>query len=128
METTNVSKPEWGLKRVCQSCGCKYYDMRPGSDDSKKPILCPSCGTAFDPEALLKSRRIRTAPAIKQPKPEKAVAAVAEDDEELDGDEIDKTLVADDDDGDDALLPTADLDEDDDALAEVVIKKDEEPS
>ena len=52
METTNVSKPEWGLKRVCQSCGCKYYDMRPESDDSGKPILCPSCGTAFDPEAL----------------------------------------------------------------------------
>ncbi len=128
MEIANVSKPEWGLKRICQSCACKYYDMRPVSDGSSKPILCPSCGTAFDPEALLKSRRIRTAPVVKQPKPEKVV--VANDDDDDEEDEVSKELlVDDDDDSDDALLPAADLDEDDDDdLAEVIVKKDEEPN
>lgn len=43
--------PDWGIKRTCLSCGAKYYDFK------KKTPACPSCGTAFDPEALLKSRR-----------------------------------------------------------------------
>lgn len=43
--------PDWGIKRTCHSCGAKYYDFK------KKTPACPSCGTAFDPEALLKSRR-----------------------------------------------------------------------
>lgn len=125
MEIANVSKPEWGLKRICQSCACKYYDMRPVSDGSNKPILCPSCGTAFDPEALLKSRRIRTAPVVKQPKPEKVVVA----DKDGADDEVSKELLVDDDDeSDDALLPAADPDEADDDLAEVVVKKDDEQS
>jgi uncharacterized protein (TIGR02300 family) len=46
-----VVNPDWGIKRTCHSCGAKYYDFK------KKTPACPSCGTAFDPEALLKSRR-----------------------------------------------------------------------
>jgi uncharacterized protein (TIGR02300 family) len=36
-----VAKPELGTKRVCPSCGTKYYDL------NRNPILCPSCGTVF---------------------------------------------------------------------------------
>jgi uncharacterized protein (TIGR02300 family) len=48
-----VAKPEWGMKRVCLSCGTRYYDMR------HDPIVCPKCGAAFDIEAVVKTRRTR---------------------------------------------------------------------
>jgi uncharacterized protein (TIGR02300 family) len=51
-----VAKPEWGIKRICPSCGARYYDLR------KDPPTCPTCGAEFDPEALLKSRRARPIP------------------------------------------------------------------
>jgi uncharacterized protein (TIGR02300 family) len=73
-----VAKPEWGTKRICPNCGARYYDLR------KDPPVCPSCGTAFDPEALLKSRRARPAPVEEVVR--KAPAAV-EDEETLDRDE-----------------------------------------
>ena len=46
-----MAKPEWGKKRICLACNTKYYDF------NKSPIICPSCGTEFDPEIYLKSRR-----------------------------------------------------------------------
>jgi uncharacterized protein (TIGR02300 family) len=60
-----VSKPEWGTKRNCQSCGARFYDMR------RSPIECPKCGTIFDPEALVKARRPRAvaAPVVVAPIP-----------------------------------------------------------
>ena len=50
-EGVRVAKPEWGVKRVCQSCAAKCYGL------SSSPIACPQCGTRFDPEAPLKSCR-----------------------------------------------------------------------
>jgi uncharacterized protein (TIGR02300 family) len=32
-------KPELGIKRVCVSCGTKFYDL------TKVPAVCPKCGT-----------------------------------------------------------------------------------
>jgi len=37
-----VAKPELGTKRLCGSCGAKFYDL------SKNPIVCPKCGTVFE--------------------------------------------------------------------------------
>ena len=34
-----MAKPELGLKRVCVSCGTKFYDL------TKQPAICPKCGT-----------------------------------------------------------------------------------
>lgn len=48
-----MSKPEWGLKRICPSCSTRFYDMR------HHPIVCPKCKTTFDPEVLVKKRRGR---------------------------------------------------------------------
>src|SRR5438034_11626834 len=50
-----VAKPEWGSKRICPSCGTRYYDLM------REPVVCPKCSTPFDPEAFLKSRRARPA-------------------------------------------------------------------
>ncbi len=36
-----MAKPELGTKRLCGSCGAKFYDL------SKDPIVCPKCGTVF---------------------------------------------------------------------------------
>ena len=46
-----MAKPEWGVKRICQACGLKYYDF------NKSPITCPSCNVEFDPDIYLKSRK-----------------------------------------------------------------------
>ena len=36
-----MAKPELGTKRLCGSCGAKFYDL------AKDPIVCPKCGTVF---------------------------------------------------------------------------------
>ena len=46
-----MANPEWGKKRICLACNAKYYDF------NKSPIICPSCGTEFDPDTNLKSRK-----------------------------------------------------------------------
>ncbi|MCC7047942.1 MAG: TIGR02300 family protein, partial [Alphaproteobacteria bacterium] len=37
-----MAKPEWGVKRTCQSCAAVFYDLR------RDPIICPKCGTQLD--------------------------------------------------------------------------------
>jgi uncharacterized protein (TIGR02300 family) len=37
-----VAKPELGTKRLCASCGAKFYDL------SKDPIHCPKCGAVYE--------------------------------------------------------------------------------
>jgi uncharacterized protein (TIGR02300 family) len=68
-----VSKQEWGTKRICPNCGTRYYDL------SRDPIVCPKCSTTFDPEALLKTRRVRVVAPV-----EEVAAPVVE--EEIDAD------------------------------------------
>ncbi len=38
-----MAKPGLGTKRLCTSCGAKFYDL--GND----PIICPKCETVFHP-------------------------------------------------------------------------------
>ncbi|MCR9221442.1 MAG: TIGR02300 family protein [Alphaproteobacteria bacterium] len=104
-----MSKPEWGLKRTCLSCGAKFYDMK------RDPIVCPKCGTAFDPEAATKLKRGRPAPEEKaKPKP----AADLVEDESLDDDEKD---------ADDTVLEdTSDLDDDGDVPGVAAAEEDDE--
>ncbi|MBI3710246.1 MAG: TIGR02300 family protein [Proteobacteria bacterium] len=58
-----MAKPEWGLKRVCQSCGARFYDL------ARSPIHCPKCGAEFDPEVLVKNKRSKAPPAPPRPVP-----------------------------------------------------------
>jgi uncharacterized protein (TIGR02300 family) len=66
-------KPEWGMKRICPSCGARYYDLH------REPVMCPKCGAAFDPETLTKTRRAKAMTA-----PEAPIEPIA--DEELETD------------------------------------------
>jgi uncharacterized protein (TIGR02300 family) len=74
-----VSKPKWGIKRICQSCGAKFYDLQ------SSPIICPGCGAKFDPDALLRGRRTRSTAA-----PKAAPVKVAEKPPEADAADGDK--------------------------------------
>ena len=68
-----------GRKRRCASCGIKFYDL------TKTPAVCPACGTEFDPEVLLKSRRGRAAAKVEQAK------ASAKEEDLSDDDVVEKT-------------------------------------
>src|SRR5580693_7794595 len=50
-----LAKPEWGTKRICPSCGTRYYDLL------REQVICPKCSTPYDPEAFLRARRSRAA-------------------------------------------------------------------
>jgi hypothetical protein len=108
----DLAKPEWGIKRVCQSCATLFYDF------DKSPIICPSCGSPFDPEAVLKSRRNR-APVAEDPKTVRAKAKSEDEDDEdtnLDDEDEDEDDVLDDED-DNEIIPDLDEDDPESALA-----------
>ena len=111
-----VVKANWGTKRICPSCSARYYDlMKPLGE-----IACPKCGTQYDPEAFLKTRRARVA-AVPDKEVEPVVAEVeveaVEEAEVVEGEEEeDKELIED----------ASELGEDEDDMAEVIDNIDEE--
>lgn len=111
-----MAKAEWGLKRTCQSCGARFYDM------GRDPAACPKCGTKFDPEAVLKTKRAtkavaeKPAPAKKQPLPEEEVIE-AGDDELIEAEDTEEEEVIED---------TSELGEDDEDVADVIENVDED--
>lgn len=48
-----MANPELGAKQICPNCQAKFYDL------SRRPATCPKCGTAFDPEEAVRSRRMK---------------------------------------------------------------------
>ena len=68
--------PEWGTKRSCPKCSTRFYDL--GKDN---PVTCISCGNAWMPEPVLKS---------KQPLPYEAAQPekVVKEDEDLAAEEL----------------------------------------
>ena len=66
-----MAKPELGTKRLCGSCGAKFYDL------SKDPIVCPKCGTVFE----IIAARGRAAEAAAAAKAAEATAAAAKSQE-----------------------------------------------
>ena len=87
-----------GRKRRCASCGIKFYDL------TKTPAICPACGTEFDPEVLLKSRRGRAAAKVDEAKTPSKEEDVNEDDvvEKAENDEFEN-------DDDEVLASESDL-------------------
>jgi uncharacterized protein (TIGR02300 family) len=78
-----VAKPEWGRRRVCQSCSTPFYDMQ------KTTIVCPKCGTEFNPEQILKARRSGSTDESRARKaPPKVTEAFRDDDVLIEDDEI----------------------------------------
>jgi len=101
-----VAKPEWGTKRICPSCGARYYDLM------REPVMCPKCDTPFDPEAFLKSRRARPAAPV-----EKELEPVGAD--ELDTElETEEAEIAEEEDEEEEAVPLEEAEEEDEELLE----------
>jgi uncharacterized protein (TIGR02300 family) len=125
-----VAKAEWGVKRLCQGCGAKFYDFL------KDPSTCPSCGKKFDPEAL-RARRSRSSVA-KAAKPTAAAKKAEAKSDKADTESETKDLATDEPDDendtvadsgdDDVLVDTKDLDGDDKNIAAEVVKRGDDES
>jgi uncharacterized protein (TIGR02300 family) len=120
-----VAKPEWGTKRVCQSCGTRFYDLM------RTPCVCPKCQTVVETEVVFKPRRqsaaearaAKLAPAAAELSPELTEA----EGEEMEAMEPEETEAAAEADEEDALMEdVGDLGEDDDDMAEVMEHLDED--
>jgi len=111
-------KATWGSKRICPSCGARYYDlMKPLGE-----IVCPKCGTQYDPEAFLKPRRARGAAV-----PEKEAAPIAAEEVEVEAvddaeaAEGEPAAAAEGEEEEEELIEDAsELGEDEDDMAEVI--------
>jgi uncharacterized protein (TIGR02300 family) len=119
-----VAKNDWGLKRTCQSCGARFYDM------GRESPACPKCGTKFDPEAVLKSKRATKAVADKAPPAAKAKVKpkpkpADEDEVEIVPDEEAVEAEAETED-EEVIEDTSELGEDDEDVAEVIENADGE--
>ena len=65
-----MAKPELGTKRLCASCGAKFYDL------NKDPIHCPKCGTVYEVAQVVTRARAEPAPvAPRAPAPVEEVVA-----------------------------------------------------
>jgi uncharacterized protein (TIGR02300 family) len=51
-----MSKPARGIKRVCQNCGTRFYDL------GRTPIVCPACQTMYQATQPTSRRGERAAP------------------------------------------------------------------
>ncbi len=97
-----MPKPELGLKRVCVSCGARFYDL------AKTPAVCPKCGT----EQPAEQPRVKRGGNVAERRlPKKAVVV-----EEAEGD---AEAELPDEEAEEGVLEGADdLDDDADALGE----------
>jgi uncharacterized protein (TIGR02300 family) len=120
-----LAKPEWGSKRICPSCGARYYDLM------REPVVCPKCSTPFDPEAFLRARRARPAAPV-----EKEIEPIVGEDIEGDLEAEDLEAVEEEEEGaaaleeaeeeEELIEDASELGEDEDDMAEVIDNVEEE--
>jgi uncharacterized protein (TIGR02300 family) len=118
-----LAKPDWGSKRQCHNCGARFYDL------NREEVICPKCGTVYDPDAVLKSRRSKPAPvAEEKPKPVVAEEVPAEaETEEAETTEGAAAGEGEEEKEEEELIEdTSELGEDEDDVAEVLDNVDEE--
>jgi uncharacterized protein (TIGR02300 family) len=96
-----MAKPELGLKRVCVSCGTKFYDM------TKTPAVCPKCGTEQPAE---QPRPRRTGGNVVEDKRPKKAAVVEDVDADVEIEAVDEEAE------EGVLEDTSDLEDDADAI------------
>jgi len=100
---STVVKAELGTKRICPSCGTKFYDLL------KSPIICPKCGVSFIAAPLLPSKgdspQAAPKPVREAPKP-----VVVEPEEVSDVELVSLEEVEEGGDGEDETAAIADVD------------------
>ena len=96
-------KPELGTKRVCVSCGTKFYDL------TKVPAVCPKCGTE---QPLDQPKPRRGGGNVEEKTRAKKAPAPGLDDADPDV----EVEAAEDEEAEDVLEDTSDLEDDADPL------------
>ena len=82
-----MSKPARGTKRVCQSCGARFYDL------GRSPIVCPVCQAVYQVAPPTTRRAERQPPPEVRPKPEPEIEPVAvEGPETISLEEVDEAV------------------------------------
>ena len=122
-----MAKPDLGMKRQCQNCGAKFFDL------NRDPILCHKCGTTFqaaavsrappraaavDDEADTENPNVELVSLEDADAPDEKVAVVADDDIEIeDDDTADETFLEEEegDADDDTGLIDSDIEDDEEA-------------
>lgn len=94
-----MAKPELGTKRVCVACGAKFYDL------AKTPAVCPKCGTEQPAEVPRPRRGGGNVTEEKRPK-KPATPGLEEGEAEA------EVETADDEEAEDVLEDTNDLEDD----------------
>ena len=64
-----MAKPELGAKHQCQNCATKFFDL------NRDPIICPKCGTVFQPVQIARTP-VRAAAVREVADPEAEAAGV----------------------------------------------------
>jgi uncharacterized protein (TIGR02300 family) len=72
-----VAKPELGTKRLCASCGAKFYDL------NKDPIHCPKCGAVYEVVVATRPTRPEPAAPVVAPRPPPAEEVAAPEPQEV---------------------------------------------
>ncbi len=74
-----MANPDLGTKQVCPHCQAKFYDL------NRRPATCPKCGTEFDPEEAVRSRRVRARTTAPDYEADEAPVKAKEPDAEEEG-------------------------------------------
>lgn len=103
-----MAKPELGIKRLCVSCSARFFDL------GKSPAVCPKCGAEQPPDQP-RPKRSPLPPADEKRVKAPQAPGLDDGDVEVEGD----------DDDEDVLEDTSDLEDDADSLgAEIVVAPD----
>jgi uncharacterized protein (TIGR02300 family) len=103
-----MAKPELGTKRVCVSCGARFYDL------AKQPAVCPKCSTE-QPSEQPRLRRVPAAFTEERRRP-KVVPVPGLDDAEAEPE------VAAEETEEDVLEDTSDLEDGAEAIVDVEVE------
>ncbi len=96
-------KPELGTKRVCVSCGARFYDL------TKQPAVCPKCGTE-QPVEQPRPRRTGGGNVVEDRRPKKVVPAPGAEEADIEVEGVEDV------EEEDVLEDAADLEDDADAI------------
>jgi len=106
-----MAKPELGTKRVCVSCGARFYDL------TKQPAVCPKCSTEQPAE---QPRMRRSAGPVEERRRPKVAPVPGLEDADV------EVEVAEEEADEDVLEDTSDLEDGADAIVEVEAEPNEE--
>jgi uncharacterized protein (TIGR02300 family) len=98
-----MAKPELGTKRVCVSCGARFYDL------TKQPAVCPKCGTE-QPVEQPRPRRTGGGNVVEDRRPKKPVPAPGAEEADIEVEGVEDV------EEEDVLEDAADLEDDADAI------------